>query len=154
MALIWFIFLQTDSQFQLFPNILPILPFPHFKNQNQIIRLWFKMAMYKKDPELIFSYSHTKSTTFHRRIHHPHPPKKTSICNSYTSVKQEKSQSTLKWVGEAETQSHHKPHPQLSNPQLGGSTTHTSPCGAKGLNPTSGTPLFKTCISEMNLPHT
>ena len=41
------------------------------------------------------------------------------------------------------TQSHHKPHPQLSELQLGGnSKPRTSPWGAKGLNPTLAIPNF------------
>lgn len=61
----------------------------------------------------------------------------------------EKKKSTWKQVGEAETHSCYKPHPQHSDSQLGGDLKPwATPPGTKDLNPTSGTPTFKSCPWE------
>ena len=58
---------------------------------------------------------------------------------------------TWKQVGQAETQSHHRPHPWHGDLQLGRSSKHwPSPQGAKGLNPTSGGLTFQTRILSVS----
>ena len=45
---------------------------------------------------------------------------------------------TLKWVGEARTQSHHKSYPQHGDPKLGENSTQSFSLRREGLEPQIG----------------
>ena len=114
------------------------------KNFETQLLFQFK-RMIQEDLELP-SLTDTQNSQLH--MEHCTLKKPENYLSEYCTL-ESKRETTLKWVGEAEISSHHKPYPWQGGPTIGKELkTWSFSFRSKGLSPTLSTPTLKTGVTR------